>query len=360
MKLIIFSKDTKIFDKSSSVQKRMLDLAGAFEQVHIIVLSSGRQKYLPELLPPNLFLYSGQASFYFFGYATALSIGLQIVKKIGKTGVVITAQDPFEVGCIAYLVSKISRVKLQLQVHTDLGNFYFRKDLFKNRIRLLIAGYLLPRADKVRVVSSKIKDFLISSFGVEEKNITILPVWMDFGEYRSAPVKIDLRKLYPQFDEIILISSRLTREKNISLALLSFKKISEQRPMAGLIIVGDGPERLNLENQVKALGLEGRVVFRGWSDDLTSCYKTADLFVNTSWYEGFGRTLLEALVCGCPVVSTDVGIAKEAGVTIADFTPDDFAGKMIAVLSKPGPVLFPAKFNLTKEEYIKIFKTSLE
>jgi glycosyltransferase involved in cell wall biosynthesis len=59
------------------------------------------------------------------------------------------------------------------------------------------------------------------------------------------------------------------------------------------------------------LGLEESVVFESWQKDLASYYKTADVFVLTSYYEGFGLTLAEAVACGCPIVSTDVGIARD-------------------------------------------------
>ena len=58
---------------------------------------------------------------------------------------------------------------------------------------------------------------------------------------------------------------------------------------------------------------------RGWQDDLTSYYKNADLFLNVSNYEGYGLAL-EAAISGCPIVTTDVGIAPElqkSGATIS-------------------------------------------
>ena len=58
-------------------------------------------------------------------------------------------------------------------------------------------------------------------------------------------------------------------------------------------------------------GLHGNVVFAGWSDDIVSYYKTADLFLLTSDYEGYGMTLIEAAAAGCPIVTTDVGAVGE-------------------------------------------------
>jgi len=62
---------------------------------------------------------------------------------------------------------------------------------------------------------------------------------------------------------------------------------------------------------VKKLKIDKSVVFEPWQNDLISYYKTANLFLVTSNYEGYGMTIVEAIASHCPVVSTDVGIAKE-------------------------------------------------
>ena len=71
------------------------------------------------------------------------------------------------------------------------------------------------------------------------------------------------------------------------------------------MIIGEGEERKNLENQVKIMGLENQVIFAGFQKDINPFYQTADLFVLSSNYEGFGNVLLEALINGVNIVSTD-------------------------------------------------------
>ncbi len=105
------------------------------------------------------------------------------------------------------------------------------------------------------------------------------------------------------------MASRLTKEKNIGMAIKAMKGVIKQYPETGLIIVGDGPEKNKLKAESRKL--KANVVFENWTDDLASFYKTADLFLLTSNYEGYGRTVIEAMVANCPVVMTDVGIAGE-------------------------------------------------
>jgi glycosyltransferase involved in cell wall biosynthesis len=106
------------------------------------------------------------------------------------------------------------------------------------------------------------------------------------------------------------MASRLTAEKNIPFALEVFKIISRMYSHIGLVIVGEGPEKEKLESMVKKLHLHNNVYFEPWSANLPEFYKTANMFLLTSNYEGYGLTLVEAIASGCPALSTDVGIAN--------------------------------------------------
>ncbi|PIR97668.1 MAG: hypothetical protein COT91_00240, partial [Candidatus Doudnabacteria bacterium CG10_big_fil_rev_8_21_14_0_10_41_10] len=94
----------------------------------------------------------------------------------------------------------------------------------------------------------------------------------------------------------------------------------EQHPKVGLVVVGDGSNSESLQRIAYKLQLQNNIIFESWSDDLVSYYKTADLFLNTSNFEGYGMTLIEAAASGCPVLTTDVGLVgdvlKEGSVEI--------------------------------------------
>lgn len=91
--------------------------------------------------------------------------------------------------------------------------------------------------------------------------------------------------------------------KNHPLLLRAFARL--HRPDARLMFVGDGAGRDALFSLAQELGVADRVILAGFHRDPTPFYKTADLFVLSSDYEGFGNVIVEALACGTPVVSTD-------------------------------------------------------
>lgn len=100
---------------------------------------------------------------------------------------------------------------------------------------------------------------------------------------------------------IITVGS-LKAQKNQSLLLRAFAGLD--RPQSRLMLVGDGVLKAELERQAAVLGLADRVIFAGYRADPAPFYKTADLFVLSSDYEGMPNVICEALSFGLPIVST--------------------------------------------------------
>lgn len=96
---------------------------------------------------------------------------------------------------------------------------------------------------------------------------------------------------------------RLKAVKNHPLLLHAIARIPI--PEARLMLVGTGQGELGLRALAADLGITDRVIFAGFQPDPTPFYRTADLFVLSSDYEGFGNVIVEAMACGTPVVSTD-------------------------------------------------------
>lgn len=326
MKLLMISTDRTIFDKESAVAKRQIEYAKKYEEVHIVIFSN--KEYKETTLGSNIFIYPTRSVSRWFYVFDALKLGRFIVEKRKIENV--TCQDPFETGLVGAFIKNHEPVSLELQIHTDIGSPYFQNFNFLNKVRTLISKYTLPRADHVRVVSSRIKDY-VSTY-VEASRIEVRPIEVDVSGIRMAPVTLDLRATYPQFSKIVLMVARLEKEKNIEMAIGAFKKVLDTAPKTGLVIVGSGREETSLKSLVTTLGIEKSVVFLGWQKDTATLYRTANVHLVTSWYEGYGLTLLEATTAGTKVVSTDVGIAREVGAEIVKFTIEEIAEGIIASL----------------------------
>jgi glycosyltransferase involved in cell wall biosynthesis len=124
---------------------------------------------------------------------------------------------------------------------------------------------------------------------------------------------------------------RLATEKNPATAIKALAAARAADHEAQLTILGAGPLENPLHSLVKKLGVEKSVVFAGWKDP-AEFLPEAELVLATSSYEGYGMSIVEALAAGVPVLSTDVGIAREAGATIAE---GDFSKALNAWLDSP-------------------------
>lgn len=308
--MISIGSDRKLFEKGSEVRQRLATLSAAMGELHVIVFTT---RAYPKLVrvSNSLFLYPTNSRSRWLYIFDAIKLGK------GLPGPdVITAQDPFESGLVAWWLSRFFKSRLQLQVHTDLFNRNFVRRSLINRGRVIVARFLLPRADCVRVVSEKIAASLKQEGVKLQREPIVLPVYIDTEKIKNAPVQTDLHHKYPQFKQIILMACRLEPEKQLDLAIRAMPAVLEKLSQAGLLIVGSGSQLSALRSLVASLGLSASVIFEPWCDDLVSYYKTADLFLLTSSYEGYGRTVAEAIACGLPVIATDVGSARELGAII--------------------------------------------
>ncbi|GAB3621456.1 CDP-glycerol glycerophosphotransferase family protein [Glutamicibacter endophyticus] len=100
--------------------------------------------------------------------------------------------------------------------------------------------------------------------------------------------------------------ARLSPEKGQSKLLKAFMAVHEQDPRTRLLLIGDGPLRSVLEEEITRHGLEGKVVITGLLSNPFPTLRSADCFVFSSDYEGQGLAMIEALMLGLPAISTDV------------------------------------------------------
>jgi GalNAc-alpha-(1->4)-GalNAc-alpha-(1->3)-diNAcBac-PP-undecaprenol alpha-1,4-N-acetyl-D-galactosaminyltransferase len=100
--------------------------------------------------------------------------------------------------------------------------------------------------------------------------------------------------------------SRLSADKRPDLSVYAFASIAENFPDWDFEIYGDGPMRATVASLIQKLA-PGRIHLRGFTKNPYDVLRGADLFVSTSWVEGFGNSIWEAMACGVPVVATEAG-----------------------------------------------------
>jgi len=161
----------------------------------------------------------------------------------------------------------------------------------------LVAGSVVRRACSVAVCKTSAARRYLDGKG--------------FGKATIIPVGVNTSVFYPDGARPengceLLSVGNLIPLKNFDLLLEVFRLLSAMNPRARLTIVGTGPEEKRIVSYTRRHGLSDRVVLAGRvpNRELRKYYLRADLFVLLSRVEIFGMVVLEAMACGCPVVST--------------------------------------------------------
>jgi glycosyltransferase involved in cell wall biosynthesis len=361
LRVLMLSTDRQIFTPGSRAEERMKEYGSLVEELHIVVLADAAHSLKDTQLSPNTWVYSTNSRVKFLRPIDGARIGKKIIlnQKFVRGRSVITAQDPFECGWAALSVKNKWRLPLEVQLHTDPFSPYFKG--FLNILRKGIASRVLHNADTVRVVSLAVAKKLA---GATHAPVNVLPIYVKQA-IQEAPISFDLHARFG-WKFVLLCVARLVPEKNLDLALESLALVKRKYPDTGLVIVGDGPEKKKLKSAVKKLGLNGFVEFPGWQNEMGSFYKTANVFIQTSYFEGYGLAFVEAGLCGLPVITTQVGVAQEFSdgkelYFIPQNAPGVLADKIIELLEnnqKRENLKFNLKNSLTeklisKEEYLK-------
>ena len=171
-----------------------------------------------------------------------------------------------------------------------------------------------PLVSRYVCVSNDLKRYLVHDIGVPDRRVLQIYNGVDIDKFR--PVAPALRALpgapWGSAKRFVLGTvGRLQPVKNQLALLQAYRAMIEHNPSvrhdAGIVIVGDGPERQALCEYVSALQLEDCVWMAGARDDVQALLPNLDVFVLPSIAEGISNTILEAMACGVPIVATAVG-----------------------------------------------------
>ncbi|SNR23951.1 glycosyltransferase [Halorubrum vacuolatum] len=208
-----------------------------------------------------------------------------------------------EPNLIAIAAHRLSRTgtRLVISEHNVLSH-----RLSDNKDRLVRFGASIgyPLADHAVAVSKGVRRELLDRTLLKETAVSMIynPVRVEqIRENASKPVQHEW--FLDESTEVILAGGRHEPQKGFNTLLASFARLNGDHRR--LVLFGSGPETEALREQAAALGIQERVYFPGFIEDPYRYMGAADVFVLSSTHEGFGLVLIEAMACGCPVVSTD-------------------------------------------------------
>jgi len=240
--------------------------------------------------------------------------------RLSKRAQIIYVTDVYSVGYFAYLIKKFTGRKYIVRFagdsawETATANGWttdyitdFEKKKYRWRIERLKSRRrkILLDADKIIAVS-KFMGSLAELIGVNPDKIKVIYNSVDFlynPVYSKTP-----EDLMPSDGKVIMTACRLTKWKGVDLLIKALKSI-QASGKTYLVIIGDGPEMINLKKMAQDEGVSDLVIFKGRvpHDMVLYYYRQADVFVLNTNYEGLSHTLLEAIKAEAPIVATSVG-----------------------------------------------------
>jgi len=294
---------------SGGTQKHVIDIAKKIDRSEFkidLVYSTKRNKNFAPL-SKDIFNET-------FGLPISRTGSFSDIKNILKIKNIIINNNYDIVHCHSTKAGFVGRLAAFLSKHPNVvyspHGFMFCDTRIKLRrlLYLYLEKYLGYLTNKIIAVSGSERDLALEHRIVPNEKIVTLYNSIDPGDYDDHEyVNRVPEKMNTKNDDIILGTvGRLYYQKDPITLIKSFKIINNHFPNTKLVFVGDGPMLEKCKKLINKLQLDDRIKLEGFQKNSKDYYKTFDIFVLSSHYEGLPYALLEAMIMGIPSVGTDV------------------------------------------------------
>lgn len=182
----------------------------------------------------------------------------------------------------------------------------------KHRTFAPVVAFSINKSDGVTAVSDYLRRETLSHFDIK-KEIEVIYNFIDFDRFKRVNKDHFKKMIAPNGERILTHVSNFRKVKRVEDVIQVFKRVYEKVP-SKLLLVGDGPERQNLEELCRKIGLCHEIRFLGKQDAVEELLAISDLFILPSGNESFGLAALEAMACEVPVISSNIGGLPEVNI----------------------------------------------
>ena len=241
----------------------------------------------------------------------------------------------------AFITGGLGRIlarRRTVHVHTDHARS------FPDRFRYYVAEHVLARlAYRVVGVSDHTTDNLARYEWIPRRKLVTIPNGIDPSPFDAPAPRAELRARLgvPPDAPLMGLGARITDQKGVDVLLHAMPRVLEAVPDARLAVVGEGPDRPDLERLSASLGLTDSVHFLGARTDFVELVPALDIYALPSRWEGLPMVILEAMAARLAIVATDVGGVANAvrhestGLLVPSEDPVRLADELIRALRDP-------------------------
>jgi glycosyltransferase involved in cell wall biosynthesis len=256
----------------------------------------------------------------------------KIRELVQDTRVDVVHAHGYKADIYLYLALRGARVPILSTCHT----------WYDNNLTVTLYGmadrWVLRSFDAVVAVSDEVVKRLLKA-GVQNDRIHEIRNGIDLRPFDGA--KPSLPKPEIKDGLVVGLVGRLSREKGVDLFLRAAALVIRELPSTQFVVVGDGPDRMMLENLIRDLGVGESVKLLGRREDMPGIYASLDVMVSASRQEGLPMALLEGMASRAPLIATSVGeiptIVENgvSGVIVPAESVEDLAHAIVELLRDP-------------------------
>ncbi len=300
-RVLFISTDIELLDPTQQTLDGYVSLSDLFDEVHVLVMRIGIPPKNPVLRASNnVWIYTASAQYWWeLPGAGMKTVEDQLSFASGFRPDLIVARDPMESAWLANKVAKKFNRPTQLHIVEDFTTPEFLEKDKANRLKRFIPNFTIKNFSSVRTITNDMAKKLASRFSIED--LKPLPRLQNYEAMIAATAQQKLSDKYHGFSIFLLYIGDLTHNSGVFKLLDAVRFILRNRRI-GLVIVGDGPAKTEIEKQVRRMKIDHQVILEKPSEDLLPYLKGAHILLVPDTDSASEEVVLQGAAAGIPLL----------------------------------------------------------
>lgn len=322
-------------------------------EIDLVVLS-GRVKdvYVPENLFKRIIYIDKNGFFRFYQIIRALKVFKKYLSALNNKYYDFTIAFGEIPGLLGVLGKWMGRYRFISSIRTD-WEYEFRHRANNSKIKFIVyyilSWLIYHSADHIVPVTQEVAERAQKMFNIKPNRMTYIYNFFDWQKLHLLslqPLSSDEELLFKTGEKTFVAMGRLHPQKGFDILLRAFAEIRKKGYNVNLVIIGEGGEKEKLLNIAKRMNIINSTFFVGYKSNPYRLLKNADAFILSSRWEGIANSLVEALICKVPIISTScpagpreiltTKTGKQLGILVESENVSALEDAMIELFEKNG------------------------
>ncbi|MCB9810541.1 MAG: glycosyltransferase [Candidatus Nomurabacteria bacterium] len=373
-RVLFISQDESLLNPTQQSLDGYTNISDLFDEVHILILRQGIRAKNPTLrVADNVWLYTASDKDWWHTPWSGMALTEdQLVFAGGFRPDLIVARDPFESAFLANRLGKKYNRPVQIHVLEDYTQADFLKKSKHNRWRRYLPHFTISKVKSVRTSTKAIAELIQNKFSVED--LAVLPRFNNYESLIKIQSTLDLRAKFKPLVFIMLYIGELDYD-SAAYRAIDAARFGLKNPHIGLVIVGDGPAKKELQERAETFGIKEQVIFETNVKDVVPYLKSATVLIIPDTDSESEEVALQGAAAGIPMVVArtaareDIFIDGESALLCAPDNTDEFSLKLNILMNdvplrgrmvETAQAMIVKKFHDDPKRYLATYRESIE